>query len=43
MIVYSFIFHIHYDMFRPAIAAIIGWYYNYMKGKNWGSGLFFYN
>ena len=37
----SFIHHIHYDMFRPAIATIIGWCYNYIIWKNWGAGLSF--
>jgi len=33
MFVQSFIHHIHYDMFRPVIAAIIGEFYSYIKGR----------
>jgi len=34
MIVYSFIRHFH-CMFRPIIAAIIGYCYSYTKRKKW--------
>ena len=33
VIVYESILHVHYDMFRPVIAAIIGYYYNWVKGR----------
>jgi hypothetical protein len=41
MIVYAFIYHLHYDMFRPVIETIIGQCCKYVKGKKWNSGLSF--
>jgi len=33
MIVYSLIRHIHCDMFRPVVVAIIVWCYSYIKAE----------
>jgi len=41
MISYSFIHHVHYDMFRPVTATIFGQCYGNIKGKNWGEGFCF--
>jgi len=39
MSVYSFIHHIHCNTFRQVLVAIIGQWYSYIDGKNWGFGL----
>ena len=41
MIVSSFTDHIHDDMFRPVIAAVVGWCCNYVKGENLGRSFSF--